>query len=131
MPPLLASSAGCRTLQTAMLAGESPGPVTIFMTVEFVDTNILIYAEDSGMGAKHRMAVDLLSRLASQDIGAISTQVLAEYYSAATRKLRMSSDEAEETIRDLASWTIHRPPRTTFSTPLASSAVTASPGGTQ
>ncbi|MBL8211070.1 MAG: PIN domain-containing protein [Bryobacterales bacterium] len=109
MPLLLASSAGCRTLQTAELAGESPGPVTIFMTVEFIDTNILIYAEDRGMGAKHQMAVDLVSRLARQHIGAISTQVLAEYYSAATRKLRMSSEEAEQTIRDLASWTMHRP----------------------
>jgi predicted nucleic acid-binding protein len=79
------------------------------MSVEFIDTNILIYAEDSGMGTKHQVAVDLVARLASQDIGALSTQVLAEYYSAATKKLRMTSEEAEETIRDLSCWRIHRP----------------------
>ena len=28
------------------------------MTAEFIDTNILIYAEDSGMGVKHQIAVD-------------------------------------------------------------------------
>lgn len=79
------------------------------MTAEFIDTNILIYAEDSGMGTKHQIAVDLVARLARQDIGALSTQVLAEYYNAATKKLRMSSEEAEETIRDLSCWKIHRP----------------------
>jgi predicted nucleic acid-binding protein len=79
------------------------------MTAEFIDTNILIYAEDSGMGAKHRIAVDLVATLARQDNGALSTQVLAEYYNAATKKLRMTSEEAEETIRDLSYWKIHRP----------------------
>lgn len=79
------------------------------MTAEFIDTNILIYAEDSGMGAKHQIAVDLVARLARQDTGALSTQVLAEYYSAATKKLQMTSEEAEETIRDLSCWQIHRP----------------------
>ena len=79
------------------------------MTAEFIDTNILIYAEDSGMGAKHRISVDLIARLAREDTGALSTQVLAEYYSAATKKLHMTSEEAEETIRDLSCWKIHRP----------------------
>jgi predicted nucleic acid-binding protein len=79
------------------------------MTAEFIDTNILIYAEDSGMGAKHQISVDLVARLAIQDAGALSTQVLAEYYNAATKKLQMTSEEAEETIRDLSCWRIHRP----------------------
>ena len=79
------------------------------MTAEFIDTNILIYAEDSGMGVKHQIAVDLVARLARQDTGALSTQVLAEYYNAATKKLHMTSEEAEETIRDLCCWKIHRP----------------------
>lgn len=79
------------------------------MIVEFIDTNILIYAEDSGMGIKHKIAVDLVARLANQNTGAISTQVLAEYFNSATKKLRMSSEDAEATIRDLSSWAIHRP----------------------
>jgi len=44
-----------------------------------------------------------------EDVGALSTQVLAEYYNAATKKLHMTSQEAEETIRDLSCWKIHRP----------------------
>jgi predicted nucleic acid-binding protein len=78
-------------------------------SAEFIDTNILIYAEDGGAGRKHRIAVDLVARLAGQGPGALSIQVLSEYYSAATRKLRMTSEEAEETIRDLSCWKIHRP----------------------
>ena len=79
------------------------------MSVEFVDTNILIYAHDGGAGAKHHQAVGLLSRLFGDASGALSIQVLSEFYAAATRKLAMKSEEAEEVIRDLASWTIHRP----------------------
>jgi predicted nucleic acid-binding protein len=79
------------------------------MTTEFIDINILIYAEDRGMGAKHQIAADLVATLARQDTGALSTQVLAEYCNAATKKLRMTSEEAEATIRDLSCWKIHRP----------------------
>ena len=80
-----------------------------FMSVEFVDTNIFVYASDSGMGAKFHAAVVLISHLAETGAGAISTQVLSEFYNAATTKLRMPSEEAEETLRDLEAWTIHRP----------------------
>ena len=69
------------------------------MTVEFIDTNILIYAEDSGMGAKHQIAVDLVAWLARRErmLVTLSIQVLAEYYNAATKKLHMTSEEAEAT----------------------------------
>ena len=50
-----------------------------------------------------------MARLARQDTGALSTQVLTEYYNAAMKKLHMTSEEAEETIRDLSCWKIHRP----------------------
>ena len=79
------------------------------MSVEFVDTNLLVYAHDGGAGAKHTKAVDLLARLVEEGAGALSTQVLAEFYSAATRKLGMTSAEAEAVIRDLGGWIIHRP----------------------
>jgi predicted nucleic acid-binding protein len=38
------------------------------------------------MGGKHRVAVELLARLAGQHLGVVSIQVLAEYYNAATKK---------------------------------------------
>lgn len=79
------------------------------MSVEFVDTNILIYAHDGRAGAKHQAASTLLIRLFEQSSGALSVQVLSEFYAAATKKLGMKSQEAEEVIRDLGGWTIHRP----------------------
>ena len=79
------------------------------MSVEFVDANILIYANDGGAGAKHVKAVELLERLFAEGAGALSIQVLAEFYSVATRKLSRTSAEAEAVIRDLGGWTIHRP----------------------
>ena len=79
------------------------------MSVEFVDTNILVYAHDRGARPKHGQAVVLLARLFEDARGAVSIQVLSEFYSAATKKLAMKSDEAEEVIADLGAWTIHRP----------------------
>ena len=79
------------------------------MSVEFVDTNILVYAHDGGAGAKHARSVELLTNLFENQAGALSTQVLSEFYAAATKKLRMTSQQAEEVIADLAGWTLHRP----------------------
>lgn len=79
------------------------------MSVEFVDTNILVYAHDRSAGAKHHKAVDLLTRLFEEQIGALSVQVLAEFYVTVTNKLGMKSQDAEEVIADLGTWTIHRP----------------------
>ncbi|MGH9655841.1 MAG: PIN domain-containing protein, partial [Bryobacteraceae bacterium] len=79
------------------------------MSVEFVDTNVFIYAHDAHRGAKQERAAELLTRLFENGNGAISTQVLVEFYSAAIKKLRMRSEEAEDVLRDLSSWNIHRP----------------------
>jgi len=79
------------------------------MSVEFIDTNILVYAHDGGAGKKHARAVELLTRLFEEDGGALSVQVLSEFYSVATGKLGIQSREAEEIVRDLAGWSIHRP----------------------
>jgi predicted nucleic acid-binding protein len=79
------------------------------MSVEFVDTNIFVYAHDGGAGSKHRKAVDLVARLFEEQTGALSVQVLSEFYITATKKLGMKSEEAEEAIVDLGSWALHRP----------------------
>ena len=79
------------------------------MSAEFVDTNVLVYAHDGGAGEKHGRSVQLLSRLFEEGAGALSVQVLAEFYSVATKKLAMKGQEAEEIIADLGSWTIHCP----------------------
>ena len=77
--------------------------------LQFIDTNILIYAHDGGAGRKHAKSVELLTGLVESGAAALSTQVLAEFYSAATRKLGISSQEAESIIADMGAWAIHRP----------------------
>jgi predicted nucleic acid-binding protein len=79
------------------------------MSAEFVDTNILVYAHSGAAGTRHTAAVELIARLAEDGVGALSTQVLMEFYSAVTRKLSMKSEDAEMSIRDFAHWIIHRP----------------------
>jgi predicted nucleic acid-binding protein len=78
------------------------------MNIEFVDTNILVYAHEGGAGEKHRRATALVQHLIEGGAAALSVQVLTEFYAVATRKLSMSSAEAEEIIADLAAVMIHR-----------------------
>ena len=77
--------------------------------MEFVDTNIFIYAHDPNAGPKREKARELIARLVEAGDGAISTQVLSEFYSIATRKLSMSRQVAEAIVSDLHVWTLHRP----------------------
>jgi len=79
------------------------------MSVEFVDTNILVYAHDGGAGKKYERSAALLTRLMDADACCASLQVLAEFYATATRKLGMTSEEAEEVLADLGSWKLHCP----------------------
>jgi len=79
------------------------------MSVEFVDTNVLADVHDGGAGAKHDRSVELLRRLTEDGSAALSIQVLAEFYVTATKKLGMTSQEAEEVLVDLGGWITHRP----------------------
>src|SRR5579859_4071280 len=107
--PSDAFSIGSETHPTGEPRAESGGLATNCMNVEFVDTNILLYAHDGGAGKKHEKSVALLTNLVEADTCGASLQVLAEFYAAATRKLRMTSQQAEDVLTDLGSWSIHRP----------------------
>ncbi|MEA2239846.1 MAG: hypothetical protein QOC81_4570 [Thermoanaerobaculia bacterium] len=60
----------------------------------FVDTNILLYADDRADSVKRERARQVIGEVVSDRIGHISLQVLQEYFSAATRKLGMDAEEA-------------------------------------
>lgn len=64
----------------------------------FVDTNILVYAEDSNNVGKQRRARALLERGLREGTGRLSLQVLREFFSAATRKLGLSAEAARARI---------------------------------
>jgi predicted nucleic acid-binding protein len=80
------------------------------MSAEFLDTNVLVYGHDRSTGLKQSKSIDLVTRLGKDGSGAVTIQVLTEFFSAATKKLAMRSQQAEEVIADFGVWTIHRRP---------------------
>lgn len=77
----------------------------------FVDTNVLVYSYDLDAGAKHDTARSVLKDLWESRTGAISTQVLQEFYVTSTRKLPkpLTRQTAREVIGTYRSWPVHRP----------------------
>ena len=76
--------------------------------VTFVDTNILVYAHDRSEPRKQPLAHALLEGLWDSGTGALSTQVLQEFYSVATRKLNppMSRDLARRIVALYSTWRV-------------------------
>ncbi len=72
----------------------------------FVDTNVLVYARDANFPDKQARAEEWLRSLYVSRRGRLSVQVLQEYYTTVTRKLRpgLSRSEARDDVRDLCSW---------------------------
>lgn len=66
----------------------------------FLDTNILIYSIDRADPAKQEVSISLIAIHAKQRSGIISTQVLQEFYSAATRKLGVPAILAKQYLTD-------------------------------
>lgn len=65
---------------------------------EFIDTNVLVYADDGRHAVKQAAARELIARLMRERRGVLSLQVLQEFYSAATRKLAMPGETAKARI---------------------------------
>jgi predicted nucleic acid-binding protein len=74
----------------------------------FVDTNILLYAHDSGTGIKHERARDLMDRLWSLRQGVLSTQVLQEFAINLRKKISppLTPRETREWITQYMRWEV-------------------------
>jgi predicted nucleic acid-binding protein len=72
----------------------------------FVDTNVLIYAHDRTAGEKHEVAAGIVAGLWNTRAGALSTQVLQEFYVNVTRKIPnpLSRSKAREIVSRYALW---------------------------
>jgi predicted nucleic acid-binding protein len=82
---------------------------TSFTTVpSFVDTNVLVYAEDRDAKAKHAIARDLVLELWHARTGVLSVQVLQELYVTVTQKLKkpLASARALDIVREYLAWTV-------------------------
>jgi predicted nucleic acid-binding protein len=58
----------------------------------FLDSNLIVYANDDRDPAKKSIAVDQIKQAMASESGVISTQVLAEYAAVAIGKLRQASE---------------------------------------
>ncbi|MEW6169418.1 MAG: PIN domain-containing protein [Pseudomonadota bacterium] len=67
----------------------------------FVDTNILVYALDADQPAKRGVSLELIERLGTAGCMVLSTQVIQETYSAATRKLKIEPRLVEKALNAL------------------------------
>ncbi len=79
--------------------------------LEFIDTNILVYAHDRSAGEKHQVARDLIREMWKTGNGSLSVQVLQEFYVTVTRKVAspLPIEAATEIIRDLSFWQVYAP----------------------
>jgi predicted nucleic acid-binding protein len=78
----------------------------------FVDTNVLVYAHDQREGHKQEMAKQILRDLSQQQSGAVSMQVLQEFYNTVTRKLAfpLPKGEARAIVEDFSYWCVETTP---------------------
>ena len=60
----------------------------------FFDTNVLLYTDDRAAPAKKKAALDLIEEARRGGTGVVSTQVLQEYFVAATAKLGVEAELA-------------------------------------
>ena len=90
------------------MAASSPRETSYTTVPSFVDTNILVYAEDRSAKGKHEVARDLLMDLWDDRSGVVSVQVLQEFYVTVTRKLKkpLSSAKAQEIVSEYLTWTV-------------------------
>jgi predicted nucleic acid-binding protein len=82
-----------------------------FTNVEFIDTNILVYAFDLKAGVKHERAEKLIARLWDEETGGLSIQVLQETYVILTGKIKQPAltEQAREIVEEFSHWRVYTP----------------------
>ena len=78
----------------------------------FIDTNVLVYAYDIDEGPKRETAQEILLGLRQERTGALSMQVLQEFYSTVTRKLAspIPKDKARLIVDRFGYWCVATSP---------------------
>lgn len=86
------------------MAGKNSG-------LQFIDTNVLVYAHDSSAGEKHKRAKALIEDLWNAGTGCLSVQVLQEFYVTVTQKVPkpLAPETAARIIEYLSHWRVHAP----------------------
>lgn len=79
--------------------------------MQFIDTNVLVYAHDVSAGHKHTVAQNLVKDLWESRRGCISIQVLQEFFVTVTRKVAslVSEEKATSIVSELSNWQVFSP----------------------
>ena len=72
----------------------------------FLDSNILVYTDDHDEPAKQTKALNILEETRLASTGVLSTQVLQEYFVAATRRLGVPAPIAREKVEVLSHYEV-------------------------
>ena len=72
----------------------------------FIDTNILLYTVDKKDLDKHDRSRNLIKKISSEHVPVVSTQVLQEFYNAATSKLKIDKIVAKNILHSYRSMEI-------------------------
>ena len=75
----------------------------------FLDTNVLVYADDKAAPAKQRRAIDLVAEHRRAGTGVVSLQVLQEYFVTVTRNLHVDARIARRKVELLAEFDVAAP----------------------
>jgi len=68
----------------------------------FLDTNVLLYADDESAGAKRPQAQKILAESLSTATGVVSTQVLQEFFVVSTRRMGVAPEVARRKVELMA-----------------------------
>jgi predicted nucleic acid-binding protein len=75
----------------------------------FFDTSVLVYSDDPRDPAKRARALDLIQEYLRSRKGAVSLQVLQEYFVSATGKLKLDSGLARQRVEVFAKFHVAEP----------------------
>lgn len=75
----------------------------------FLDTNVLLYADDQSAPVKQRRSRDLVAEHRRAGTGVVSLQVLQEYFVNVTRKLPVDGHIARRKVEMLAEFDVATP----------------------
>ena len=97
----------CLARNDAVAAPEQPAPALANNALVFIDTSVLVAAEDISAGALYALVLGCLDHLWCERTGRVSTQGLTEFYESVTGRAQnaMPQGDARAAIRRYNSWT--------------------------
>ena len=88
---------------------STPTPWSVSVARRFIDTNILVYADDAFDPRKQQLALDLLVHLRTRQEAVLSTQVLQDYFVTATRQLGLEAHVARQRVTQFGRFELIQP----------------------